>query len=250
MNVRRHKPHTHSTVPGTACEAPALRHDHVAPLAAPSELSLPEDGPLYPDTLAHNAPASRHGHTVALQLYVGTDKVSTQRRGRLRKKELPPQAHADAARSAGPPPVARPPATACKHWEFRDYAFAQGRILLAQRRLDRVTAKELGESFKKIHPTAPSTVGSYLNMREFWQAVRANNITQLLMKRQGGGKGRKEHTSRPDQGWPNVTHRCASRGRAGRPVLSSVTGPEACSPGEGGGGHTVSYPSRWTGAEG
>jgi hypothetical protein len=40
---------------GTACEAPVFcRHDHAAPPAAPSEISLPEYGPLYPtsDTLA------------------------------------------------------------------------------------------------------------------------------------------------------------------------------------------------------
>jgi hypothetical protein len=50
-----------------------LRHDHAAPLAAPSEVSLPDDSPLYstPETLA------RHEHTAALPLYVGTDRVST-----------------------------------------------------------------------------------------------------------------------------------------------------------------------------
>jgi hypothetical protein len=40
-----------------------------------------------------------------------------------------------------------------------------------------------GERFREIHPTAPSTVGSYLNMREFRIAVRANDITLLLIKR-------------------------------------------------------------------
>jgi hypothetical protein len=86
----------------------------------------------------------RHCHCTSE--WVGMDRVSTQRRGRPRKKELPPQAHADAALSAGSSPVARPPAaTACKHWQFRDYVFDQGRIHLAQRRLDRVTAKELGD---------------------------------------------------------------------------------------------------------
>jgi hypothetical protein len=75
---------------GTACEAPALCHDHAAPLAAPSERTLPEDAPFYPETLARNAPALRHEHMVALPHYIGTDRVSTQMRGRPRKKALPP----------------------------------------------------------------------------------------------------------------------------------------------------------------
>jgi hypothetical protein len=61
---------------GTACEAPALRHAPAVPLAAPSE-----EVPLFHDTLPRNAPASRNEHTEALPHYVGTDRLSTQKRG-------------------------------------------------------------------------------------------------------------------------------------------------------------------------
>ena len=57
------------------------------------------------------------------------------------------------------------------------------------------------------------------------------------MRRHGSGGGSKAHRLGPDQGWP-IARCCASRGRAGRPVLSSVTGQEARSPGEGRGAHT------------
>ncbi len=55
-----------SEISGTAREAPALRHDHTAPLAAPSEISIPAFPTSY--TLARNAPALRHEHTSALPL--------------------------------------------------------------------------------------------------------------------------------------------------------------------------------------
>jgi hypothetical protein len=92
MNIRRHY---HSTVPLAKPRRCAM---NMGPLRCsdplllpPSEFSPPEEHPLYPtlDTLARNAPASRNEHTAALPLYVGTDRVSTQRRGRPRKKESP-----------------------------------------------------------------------------------------------------------------------------------------------------------------
>jgi hypothetical protein len=68
---------------GTACEAAsALRHDHAATLAAPSELSLLEDCPLYPDTLARNAPASPNEHTAALPPYGTACEAPALRRAR------------------------------------------------------------------------------------------------------------------------------------------------------------------------
>jgi hypothetical protein len=56
--VLRHEHTAALPLYGTACEAPALRHeshDHAVPLAAPSD-----DVSFYHDTLAHNAPASRN----------------------------------------------------------------------------------------------------------------------------------------------------------------------------------------------
>jgi hypothetical protein len=72
MKIRRHY-HRDSTVPLANSNAKprrcAMTMCHVAPqaLAAPSERSLPEDVPFYPDTLSRNAPAyiRRHYHSTS-----------------------------------------------------------------------------------------------------------------------------------------------------------------------------------------
>ena len=99
---------------------------------------------------------------------------------------MPPQVHAVAALSAGPPPVARAhAATACRHQLSKDYVFEQGRILLERgaKWLDGVTAKHLVDGFRELHPKAPRTIGAYLNMREFRQSVRASDKDLFTLQR-------------------------------------------------------------------
>jgi hypothetical protein len=64
---------------------------------------------------------------------------------------------------------------------FRDYVFAVGWQYLLQRILESVSLTSIYNGFKEKHPDTDSPVSfkTYLNMDEFLDAVRNNDITRI-----------------------------------------------------------------------
>jgi hypothetical protein len=87
-----------------------------------------------------------------------------------------------AARSSN---AGRPPSAEVRfHQEaFRQFAFQEGLKHLRNGRIDKVTIRDLLQSFKERHPEAPPSLQSIIARPQWLDVVRANDISRLVMSR-------------------------------------------------------------------